>query len=78
MRLAELVVDDAKRRGIDHMFGIPGSGFPLDVLEAGRIIGVDLVLTAHESSAAIAAAAVKSATFSSNSPIIACYCRMST
>jgi thiamine pyrophosphate-dependent acetolactate synthase large subunit-like protein len=57
MKLAELVVDDAKRRGIDHMFGIPGSGFPLDVLEAGRTGGVDLVLTAHESSAAIAAAA---------------------
>ena len=56
MKLAELVVDDAKRRGIDHMFGIPGSGFPLDVLEAGRTGGVDLVLTAHESSAAIAAA----------------------
>ena len=57
MKLAELIVDDAKRRGIDHMFGIPGSGFPLDVLEAGRTGGVDLVLTAHESSAAIAAAA---------------------
>jgi len=56
MKLAELVVGDAKRRGIDHMFGIPGSGFPLDVLEAGRTGGVDLVLTAHESSAAIAAA----------------------
>lgn len=56
MKLAELVVDDAKGRGISHMFGIPGSGFPLDVLEAGRTGGVDLVLTAHESSAAIAAA----------------------
>ncbi|NQW17446.1 MAG: thiamine pyrophosphate-binding protein [Chloroflexi bacterium] len=56
MKLAELIVDDAKKRGIDHMFGIPGSGFPLDVLEAGRTGGVRLVLTAHESSAAIAAA----------------------
>ncbi len=56
MLFAELLMQDAARRGLKHVFGIPGSGFPMDAMEAGRKAGVDFVHVAHESSAAIAAA----------------------
>ena len=49
-------MQDAARRGLKHVFGIPGSGFPMDAMEAGRKAGVDFVHMAHESSVAIAAA----------------------
>ena len=55
MKLAELLIEDASRRGLRHYFGLPGGGFPLDLLEAGRRRGVELVSVAHESSAAIMA-----------------------
>ena len=41
------------RRGVKHVFGLPGSGFPMD---AGRKAGVEFVHVAQESSDAIAAA----------------------
>lgn len=56
MLFADLLMQDAARRGLKHVFGIPGSGFPMDAMEAGRKAGVDFVHVAHESSAAIAAA----------------------
>lgn len=56
MKLADLIIAEAKERGIRHFFGIPGSGFLLDLIEVGRAAGVDYVHVAHESSAAIAAA----------------------
>ena len=56
MQFAELLMQDAARRGLKHVFGIPGSGFPMDAIEAGRKAGVDFVHVAHESTAAIAAA----------------------
>ena len=55
MTLAELIIEDASARGLRHYFGLPGGGFPLDLLEAGRQRGVELVSVAHESSAAIMA-----------------------
>lgn len=55
MLFADLLMQDAARRGLKHVFGIPGSGFPMDAMEAGRKAGVDFVHVAHESSAAIAA-----------------------
>ena len=48
-------MEDASARGLRHYFGLPGGGFPLDLLEAGRQRGVELVSVAHESSAAIMA-----------------------
>ena len=56
MQFADLLMQDAARRGLKHVFGIPGSGFPMDAMEAGRKAGVDFVHMAHESSVAIAAA----------------------
>ena len=55
MTLAELIMEDASARGLRHYFGLPGGGFPLDLLEAARQRGVELVSVAHESSAAIVA-----------------------
>jgi acetolactate synthase-1/2/3 large subunit len=56
MKFADLLIQDAARRGLKHVFGIPGSGFPMDAMEAGRKTGVDFVHMAHESSVAITAA----------------------
>ena len=56
MTVAELIIADAHARGLRHFFGLPGGGFPLDLLDAGRRFGVDFVSTSHESSAAIMAA----------------------
>ena len=56
MKFADLLMQDAAQRGVKHVFGLPGSGFPMDAMEAGRKAGVEFVHVAHESSAAIAAA----------------------
>ena len=55
MNFADLLLHDAKQRGLDHFFGIPGSGFPMDAMESGKKLGVDFIHVAHESTAAIAA-----------------------
>ena len=46
----------ARDNGLEHFFGIPGGGSPLELIEAGRQRGVSFVNMSHESSAAIAAA----------------------
>jgi acetolactate synthase-1/2/3 large subunit len=46
----------ARERGLEHFFGIPGGGSPLELIDAGRQVGVQFVNVSHESSAAIAAA----------------------
>ena len=56
MQLAELIITEARGRGLRHFFGLPGGGSPLDMMEAGRRLGVSFVSVAHESSAAIMAA----------------------
>lgn len=56
MLFADLLMQDAARRGLKYVFGIPGSGFPMDAMEAGRKVGIEFVHVAHESTAAIAAA----------------------
>ena len=56
MTLAQLIITEARERGLRHFFGLPGGGSPLDMMEAGRQLGVDFVSVAHESSAAIMAA----------------------
>ena len=43
MKLSDLLLTDAKERGLDHFFGIPGSGFPMDAMESGKRISVDFV-----------------------------------
>ncbi len=56
MQLSELIVREARERGLNHYFGIPGSGLPLDIMDWGRRLDLDFVTVAHESSAAIMAA----------------------
>lgn len=56
MKLAELIISEARERGLRHFFGLPGGGAPLDMIEAGRRLDVNFVSVAHESSAALMAA----------------------
>ena len=56
MQVSELIVREARERGLNHYFGIPGGGLPLDLMDWGRRLGLDFVTVAHESSAAIMAA----------------------
>ncbi len=56
MKAAELIITEARSRGLRHFFGIPGGGSPLDLMAAGQKLGVDFVNVSHESSAAIVAA----------------------
>ena len=57
MKISELFMNIAKENSIDHFFGIPGSGVPLDLMDSGREIDLHFVNVAHESTAAIAAGA---------------------
>jgi acetolactate synthase I/II/III large subunit len=43
--------------GVRHLFGVPGGGSSLDLIEAAERIGLRFVLTATETAAAIAAIA---------------------
>ena len=56
MQLSELIIREARERGLQHFFGIPGGGIPLELMDWGRSLGVHFVPVAHESSAAIMAA----------------------
>ena len=52
MNLAELITADIAERGARHFFGLPGSGSLMDIMDAGRRMGVEFVTVAHESFAA--------------------------
>jgi acetolactate synthase-1/2/3 large subunit len=56
LKAAEAVIRTAREQGLEHFFGIPGGGSPLELIEVGRQIGVEFVNVSHESSAAISAA----------------------
>jgi acetolactate synthase I/II/III large subunit len=56
LKAAEAVMAAARENGLEHFFGIPGGGSPLELIDAGRQTGVRFVNVSHESSAAIAAA----------------------
>jgi acetolactate synthase-1/2/3 large subunit len=56
LKAAEAVMSTAREQGLEHFFGIPGGGSPLELMDAGRKAGVQFVNVSHESSAAIAAA----------------------
>jgi len=56
LKAAEAVMTIAKENRLEHFFGIPGGGSPLELIDAGRQRGVQFVNVSHESSAAIAAA----------------------
>ncbi len=54
--LAAVIVDQLKAVGVRRMFGIPGGGSSLDLIEAAGRAGIEFVLTRTETAAAIMAA----------------------
>jgi acetolactate synthase-1/2/3 large subunit len=54
--LAQHILDALARRGVERMFGIPGGGSSLALIEAAEAVGIDFVLTRTETAAAIMAA----------------------
>jgi len=55
--LAELIVVRLREAGTRTLFGVPGGGGNLDLIEAARVAGLPFVLTSTETGAAIAAIA---------------------
>lgn len=56
MSVSDRIIREFTRHGVRHYFGLPGSGFLLDLIDSGRRNGIEFHPTANESSAAIAAA----------------------
>ena len=55
--LADLIVTDLQRAGVRAVFGVPGGGSNLDLIEAAGKAGLPFVLTSTETGGAIAAMA---------------------
>ncbi|MBT6119813.1 MAG: thiamine pyrophosphate-binding protein [Rhodospirillaceae bacterium] len=55
--VVEALVEALKARGVERMFGIPGGGSSLDVIEAGAAAGIDFVLSRTEAAGAFMACA---------------------
>ena len=55
--VAESLVDAFASRGVQRIFGVPGGGSSLDIIDAAAKRGVDFVLTRTESAAVMMAAA---------------------
>ena len=55
--VATAIVDHVRRAGVAAIFGMPGGGSNLDIIEAAGHAGLPFVLTATETGAAIAAIA---------------------
>ena len=56
-KVAELIVESMQTAGVQAMFGLPGGGGNLDLIEAAGRLGLPFVLTATETGSAIAAIA---------------------
>jgi acetolactate synthase-1/2/3 large subunit len=54
--VASTLTAELHRRGVRRMFGVPGGGSSLDLIEAGAAQGIDFVLARSETAAAIMAA----------------------
>jgi acetolactate synthase-1/2/3 large subunit len=57
MTVADLIVTRLHAAGVAALFGVPGGGTNLDLIEAARRLGMSFVLTATETAGAIAAIA---------------------
>ena len=55
--VADLIVRELRRAGVRALFGVPGGGSNLDLIDAAGRAGLPFVLTATETAAAIAAIA---------------------
>lgn len=56
MTVAQALVTALARRGVRRMFGVPGGGSSLDVIEEGARAGIDFVLARTENAAVMMAA----------------------
>jgi len=54
--VADVLVDGLRRAGVSRIFGVPGGGSNLELLEAARTAGLPFVLCHQESAACIMAA----------------------
>ena len=54
--LADLLIGRLRQKGLRRMFGVPGGGSSMDLIDAGRRAGVDFVLSRREDAGAIMAA----------------------
>jgi acetolactate synthase-1/2/3 large subunit len=54
--VAEAIAADLAARGVKRMFGVPGGGSSLDLIDAGAQAGIEFVLCRTETAAAIMAA----------------------
>ena len=54
--VSDVVVDTLARAGVPRIFGVPGTGAPLALLDAARAAGVPVVLAYGESAACVMAA----------------------
>ena len=52
---AEVMAGFLKKKGVDRIFGIPGAGSSTSLMEAAEAVGIETILTGHETSAAIIA-----------------------
>jgi len=56
LRAVDVIANVLKEAGIDRIFGIPGAGASTDLIDAATKLGIEVVLTSHEGSAAMIAA----------------------
>ena len=54
--VADILIDGLCRAGVQRIFGVPGGGSNLELLEAARVAGLPFVLCHQESAACIMAA----------------------
>ena len=52
---ADVMAEFLKNKGVDRIFGIPGAGSSTSLMEAAEAVGIETILTGHETSAAIIA-----------------------
>ena len=57
MTVADLIARHLSDAGVSMLFGVPGGGSNLDIIEAAQRVGIRFVLTATETAGAIAAIA---------------------
>ena len=61
--VAEILIDGLRRAGVHRIFGVPGGGSNLELLEAARAQGLPFVLCHQESAACIMAAVTRRLAF---------------
>jgi len=54
--LADIIIDRLSQRRVKRMFGVPGGGSSLDLIDAGARAGIDFILSRTETAAAFMAA----------------------